>query len=278
MSANDDKYPAESGRRRFVKGVVGGATLAGLGVGGTVSVQSLTTASGIGGGPVEAMTIELVGGPAPFGMPQIPIEIDDEGFISGVWPEIQTETVEGIEVEVAREELGGVTYSQEWFQYCGQQSYDGMDPGFDSDNYFKSDQGAYDWQSEAKDEGDRFNIDDFADYQEWGTGIGADGVGKAASATWRSEGAESIIPVTIVRSPLIEEAAQDSEWLSASTQDGVLAWANKCTHFCCVPGYKVTDESAQYDAEDKVYCQCHQSVYDPFSIVSALYVALPRPN
>ncbi len=278
MSA-EDKYPAESGRRRFVKGVVGGATLAGLGVTGTISVQSLTTQPGAGGGPVTAKVIELVDGPAPRGMPQIPIEIDDEGFIKGVWPEVQTETVQGVEIEVAREEIGGVTYSQEWFQYCGQQSYGGLDPNFDSDNYFKADSGsAYEWQSQMKDQGDRFNVSDFDDYEDWGNGIGEDGVGKPATGTWRSEGAESVIPIAILRSPLIEEAAQDNEWLAASTDQGVMAYINKCTHFCCVPGYKQTEESARYDAEDGVYCQCHQSVYDPFSIVDALYIALPRPD
>ncbi len=31
--AGDDKYPESTGRRRFVKGVVGSATLTGVGVG-----------------------------------------------------------------------------------------------------------------------------------------------------------------------------------------------------------------------------------------------------
>ena len=278
MSA-DDKYPEESGRRRFVKGVVGGATLAGLGVAGTVSVQSLTSASGIGGGPVEAMTIDRTGGPAPYGMPQVPIEIDDEGYIRGVWPEVDTEEVQGVEVEIAREELGGLQYSQEWFQYCGHQSYEGLDPNFDSDNYFKSDSApGYDWQADVKDEGDRFHIDDFDDCEEWGNDVGNSGVGKPATATWRSEDTDNVIPVVIIRSSRMEEAAQESEWLDASTDEGVFAFVNKCTHFCCVPGYKRSGESARYDAEDRVYCQCHQSVYDPFNIVSTLYIALPRPQ
>ncbi|ERH07366.1 MAG: hypothetical protein J07HN4v3_03006, partial [Halonotius sp. J07HN4] len=35
---------------------------------------------------------------------------------------------------------------------------------------------------------------------------------------------------------------------------------------------------ATYDAENEIYCQCHQSVYDPFSIVSSIYVGRPRPD
>ena len=78
--SDDDKYPAESGRRRFVKGVVGGGALAGVGATGTISVNSLTTASGEGGGTVTAKVIENTGGPAPRGMPQIPLEVDDDGY------------------------------------------------------------------------------------------------------------------------------------------------------------------------------------------------------
>jgi Rieske Fe-S protein len=280
MSADEDKYPAESGRRRFVKGVVGGAALAGVGATGAVSMNTLTSASGAGGGPVEAMVIENTGGPAPRGMPQIPIEIDDEGFIKGVWPEIQTETVEGVEVEIAREDIGGVTYSQEWFQYCGLESNNALDPSYESDNYFITDPAAgYEWQSD-KSEGDRFNISEFDDYTEWQSdaGIGTPGVGKAGSAVWRSGDSENPMPVTILRSELIEEAAQDNEWLSASTDQGVIAWLNKCTHFCCVPTFKTAADAPRYDAADKVYCACHQSVYDPFSIVTALYVSRPRPT
>jgi len=280
MSRNDEKYPTESGRRRFIKGVVGGSALAGVGATGAVAMNTLTTTSGAGGGPVEAKVIENTAGPAPRGMPQIPIEIDDEGYIKGVWPEIDTETVEGVEVEVAREELGGVTYSQEWFQYCGLESNNAHVPTYESDNYFKSDPGTrYEWQSD-KSKGDRFNISEFSDYKEWESevGIGTPGIGKPAAAVWRSEDSKNPLPVKIIRSEIIEEAAQDNEWLSASTDRGVMAWLNKCTHFCCVPTYKSSNDAPKYNAADKVYCQCHQSVYDPFSITTALYVSRPRPE
>jgi len=278
MSA-DDKYPEESGRRRFVKGVVGGAALAGVGATGAVSVNTLTTAAGAGGGPVEAMVIERTAGPAPHGMPQVPIEIDDNGDIMGVWPEIDTEEIEGVEVEIAREELGGREYSQEWFQYCGHESYEGLEPGFDSDNYLTSDPNtSYEWQQEQKEEGDTFNVSDFEDYEEWGNDIGASGVGKPAATVWRSEDTENTLPVILLRSTAIEEAAEDDEWLAASTDQGFIAWLNKCTHFCCVPTYKTAPDAPRFDAEDKVYCQCHQSVYDQFSISSALYIARPRPD
>ncbi|TQQ81219.1 ubiquinol-cytochrome c reductase iron-sulfur subunit [Halonotius terrestris] len=281
--SEDDKYPAESGRRRFVKGVVGGGALAGVGATGAVTVNTLTTASGAGGGTVEARVVENVGGPAPHGMPQIPIEIDDNGDIKGIWPEVITETVQGVEVEIARSEDfkgSGVTYSQEWFQYCGIESNNAVTPTYESDNYFKSDPDTkYAWQQDALSGGDVLNVSDLADYEDWGNGIGSDGIGKPAMVTWRSEESENPVPVTVLRSSTVEEAAQNDPWLEASTDQGVMAWLNKCTHFCCVPGYKSNGgDSVSYGAEDLIYCQCHQSVYDPFSVVSSIYVARPRPE
>jgi len=278
MSA-DDKYPAESGRRRFVKGVVGGAALAGTAAAGSVTVNSLTKQAGEGGGQTTAMAIERTGGPAPRGMPQVPIEIDDEGYLRGVWPEPETITVEGQPVQVARTEIGGREYTTEWFQYCGMEGYDNVEPDYDGDNYLRSAPApGYEWQTAQKERGDRLHIDDFSDHTEWGNGIGSDGIGKPANATWRSVDADDTLPVTLLRSRRIERAAQENDWLAGSTEQGVIAWLNVCTHFCCVPGYKQSPESAQYGADDGVYCQCHQSVYDPFSVVETLFIARPRPT
>ncbi|SFR58186.1 hypothetical protein SAMN04487947_2531 [Halogeometricum rufum] len=276
-----DKYPEDSGRRRFVKGVVGGAALAGVGASGAAAINSATTSPGAGGGSTQAMAIENTDGPAPRGMPQVPIEIDSEGYLKGVWPEVKTIEQQGVQIQVAETEDyegSGVTYTSEWFQYCGVESYAGIEPDYDSDNYFISGSNpGYDWQSEAYSEGDRLHVDDFSDYREWGNGVGQSGIGKGATGRWRSEDAEDVIPIQVLRSERIEEAAQNDPWLQASTQDGFIAWLNKCTHFCCVPKYK-TEGSEKFNAENDVYCQCHQSVYDPFSIVETLFVARPRPD
>jgi Rieske Fe-S protein len=279
---SDDKYPAESGRRRFVKGVVGGAALAGVGTTGVAAINSATASAGSGGGTIEAMAIELTDGPAPRGMPQIPIEIDDEGYLKGVWPDTKTVEQGGIEVQVAAVddyEGTGRAYSGEWFQYCGLESNAGIQPDHDSDNYFRSiPEPDYDWQAEALSEGDRLHVDDFSDYETWSNGIGASGVGKPAVGKWRSEDSDNIIPIQVIRSTNVEEAARNDPWLQASTEDGFIAWLNKCTHFCCVPGYKQDAGSAKFNAADDVYCPCHQSVYDPFTVISTLFTARPRPD
>ncbi len=283
MPENEDSYPAESGRRRFVKGVVGASALGATGVVGAATIETTTSSTGAGGGTLQYFGIENISGPAPRAMPQIPIEIDDEGYLKGVWPEVSTKTVEGEQVQVAQTQLGGITYSSEWFQYCGVQTYAGIAPGADQSNYFRSAEGApYEWQSELE-PGTRLNVSDFSDYEVWGNGIGKAGLGKPAMATWRSQDLppQETIPVQVLRSTKIEELAQQSDypnWVKASTDQGFIAWLDKCTHFCCVPGFKSTAQSTKFGASNDVYCPCHQSVYDPFSIVQKQFTSLPRPE
>ena len=295
MSADDDKYPGESGRRRFVKGVVGGAALAGVGATGSAAVNSLTTSPGKGGGSIEAMAIENTAGPAPRGMPQVPVEIQSDGTIKGVWPEVSTRQQGGVTVNVAEMDLGGKTYSSEWYQYCGVETYEGIQPQYESDNVFYiGGSPGFEWQNEF-DGGTALNIDMFEDYETWGNGVGVDGLGKPGTGNWRSQDTEDTIPVNVLRSPVIEELAASGEaqapdqddpytvtddvqtWLQASTSQGVMAWLNKCTHFCCVPAFKA-EGGAKFNAANEVYCPCHQSVYEPFSIVSTLFTARPRPD
>ncbi|WP_458186701.1 QcrA and Rieske domain-containing protein [Haladaptatus sp. NG-WS-4] len=276
-----DKYPEETSRRRFVKGVVGSATLAGIGTGTAAMLNTATAPSGAGGGIVQYFGVENTAGPAPRAMPQIPVEIDDNGDLRGVWPNVQEEQQEGRTITVAQQQLGGVTYSSEWFQYCGVQTYPGVKPDADQDNFFRyTSSSQYEWQSEEVSGGDRVNVADFDDYQTWGNGIGESGLGKPATATWRSQDVppSGTIPVQIIRSTRIAEMANQNEWLQASTEEGFVAIMDKCTHFCCVPLFKGDPGSAKFNAANEIYCPCHQSVYDPFSIEKVSFVALPRPE
>ncbi len=284
---DDDKYPAESDRRRFVKGVVGGAALGSVGTVTAATVQPATFQAGEGGGNTTYFGIENTDGPAPRGMPMIPIRIDDEGFLRGLYPEPEERTVDGEPVLVAETEIAGVTYSPNWFQYCGVQSYQGLAPSADQDDYFRysSPPVPYEWQSENVEPGDRVNVSDFEDYRDWGNDIGQSGIGKPAAATWRSVDVPSTdtIPVQILRIPpdVLQQMREDSafgEWLDAASEQNFVAWLNKCTHFCCVPGFKTSRQSLRFDAGNRVYCPCHQSVYDPYSIVNPQFTALPRPE
>ncbi|WP_324758683.1 ubiquinol-cytochrome c reductase iron-sulfur subunit [Haloarcula montana] len=283
MPLDEDKYPAETGRRRFVKGVVGSAALSSVGAGGLAAVDATTDAAGEGGGTTQFVGVENTDGPAPRGMPIIPIEIDG-GQINGVWPEYD----EAAGAAITRDFGGsGIDYSSAWFQYCGMQTAAGIYPQADQDNAFRHSPGTFSWQGEYE-AGTALTVDMFSDYQEWGNGIGRAGVGKPASVTWRSDGDVTSIPVQILRSVEVERMANGEgeyaelpsnvqSFISAATDQGFIAWLNKCTHFCCVPGFKKNAGSANFGAANEIYCGCHQSVYDPFSPVQTTFVALPRP-
>jgi Rieske Fe-S protein len=283
MPIDEDKYPAESGRRRFVKGVVGSATLSSVGAGGAAALDSVTSSSGVGGGASTYVAIENTAGPAPRGMPLVPLTIEG-GELQGIWPEYDPER--GIAIN---DDFGGsgIPYSSQMLQYCGLQTAEGVQPDAEQNNTFVMTTGDYAWQSDYSD-GDPLTVDMFSDYQEWGNSIGSAGLGKPATANWRSEGDVKSLPVQVLRSPEVPKIANGEgkyseipgpvrQYFAEATEESFMAWINKCTHFCCVPGYKTLSGSAAYNAEDKVYCQCHQSVYDPFSPTQVTFTALPRP-
>ncbi|PSP33440.1 cytochrome B [Halobacteriales archaeon QH_10_67_22] len=293
MPLDEDKYPGESGRRRFIAGVVGSAALASVGAGGAAALNTATSVGGGGGGPTQYVAIENTDGPAPRGMPVVPVEVTSGGELRGVFPEATTEELGGQQITVAEMDMGGTTYSSAWFQYCGIEQYEGAQPDADADDMLRSASGpGYAWQSDLEG-GEVLTVDMFEDYETWGNGIGRDGLGKPASARWRSEaeGAKTI-PVQVIRSPEIpkmingEQGFRDysnlpggvRNFIDAATDQGFMAWLNKCTHFCCVPSFKQLEGSTNFGGADGVYCQCHQSVYDPFSPVKKQFIARPRPT
>jgi len=285
MPVDEDKYPTETGRRRFVKGVVGSAGLASVSAGGAAALNAATNRSGIGGGTMEYIGIENTAGPAPRGMPMIPIEITSGGEIHGVWPETQEVQQGARTVTVARQDVGGVQYSSAWYQYCGVQNYPGVQPTAEANNAILAGSG-YDWMTDVE-TGTPLTIDMFDDYEEWGNGIGKAGLGKPASGDWRNTEEGRPLPVQVLRTPELPKMINGEgpysqlsgdvrSFLDAATAENTMAWLNKCTHFCCTPqGFK---SSTYQGAENKSYCQCHQSIYDPFNPVRLQFVSLPRPE
>jgi len=286
-----DKYPAESGRRRFIRGVVGSAALASVAAGGAASVQTATSPTGAGGGTTTYVGIENTAGPAPRGMPIVPIEIADDGTIVGRWPPVSEQQSGGRTIKVANEEIGGVNYSSTWFQYCGVQQLPGVQPDADANNTFTTKQGSYEWQNEYENNSS-LTVDMFSDYREWGNGIGKAGIGKPGMANWRNTEEGRALTVQVFRSTEVNKMVNGERglfdysqlpggvrnFLGAATERNIMAWLDVCTHFCCVPGFKSSANSAKFGAEDRVYCQCHQSVYSPYSPVEKQFVALPRPE
>jgi Rieske Fe-S protein len=287
MPVDEDKYPAETGRRRFVRGVVGSAALGTVSVGTAASINSATAPTGFGGGATEFIGIENTDGPAPRGMPIVPIEIEN-GELKGKWPATEEVSEGGRTFQIAQEEVGGTLYSSAWFQYCGVQQYKGTQPGADADNFFRSSAGSFDWQGD-KDPGEKLVVSDFDDYETWGNGIGKAGIGKPAGANWRTTEDGRPLPVQILRSPRVSQLANGEGEFSdvsgdirsfwqAATENDFVAWLNKCTHFCCVPGFKKYAGAEKFGAENDVYCPCHQSIYKIFRPVKKQFTALPRPE
>lgn len=269
----DDNYP-EKGRRNFVKKVVGAGVLGSVGTVGFMSYDMLTQQTGEGGGQVTYNGIELLAGPAPRGMPQIPLEIGSNGEIIGVAPP-----------EGGRQ-IADFNYSMEWFQYCGVQGYPGVRPGFESENRFRYN--SRNWHEDRA--GEVMNVDHFSDWESYqGSANNAtEGIGKPAWGTWRSQGVDQTMPVAVIKTDkqrLLDNAPNQSveDWIDATVPQGFIGWLNKCTHFCCVPqGFQTSDYGCGGGSDpcsgDLVYCQCHQSIYDPFSIVTENMIALPRPE
>ncbi|MDY7082459.1 MAG: ubiquinol-cytochrome c reductase iron-sulfur subunit, partial [Halobacteria archaeon] len=182
--------------------------------------------------------------------------------------------------------IAGVEYSMDWFQYCGVQGYPGVRPSFESNNRFHYSDRA--WHSDMA--GNVMKVSDFDDWQSYqGSAQGAtEGLGKPAWGTWRSQDVDQTMPVAIIKTDkqrLLDNAKNDQQrqWINETCPQGFIGWLNKCTHFCCVPqGFQTTNygcgSGGSVCAADKVYCQCHQSIYDPFNVVQENMIALPRPE
>ena len=219
-----DKYPVESDRRRFVKGVVGGGALAGTSSGALTALETATPTQGEGGGQVLYYGVENTDGPANDPMPQLPVTVEG-GELHGVWPEGDGEGMPSTE-------LGGITYTPRWFQYCSVESAEGLQPGTDRGTaltHAGPETTHYDWQLD-REKGTPLAVEEFDDYEAWEDGVGDPSLGKPAVALWRADADdETTMVVQVIRSRRIERLAADSEWLAASTERGFMAFFAKCT-------------------------------------------------
>lgn len=273
--------PSDTSRRRFLGGVVGGAVVGAVGVSGA-TVLGVSTPNARGGGLIRYRGMRRRGGPAPRALPQVPIGIDDNGYLYGKWPKT---TKDGVPAT----ELGGVRYSADWFRYCAFTDYAGFDSAVEVDSYLRAaPETPYGWQTRDVAAGDRLHVEEFADYETWGNDIGEAGIGKPALATWRGPQARRTgetatagqrtalsFSVQVFRSTEVEQLRADGgEWLRASTTpEGFIACAAACTYNCAITGFKAIEESERFSAGDEIYCPDCQSTFRPFDIVQEEFVA-----
>lgn len=240
-------------RRQFVKTAIGAATVGAVGATTAGLVVPLSTGGGLKVRRFPYLGARRIGGPAPQGIPLIPLTVNDEGFLEGI-PEL------GMFPD-AKE-----PHSLEWYKYCSHEGAPGLRKGFTEDNvlrYFNNlakvaqaeTEGIPIWYKSKLD--GKVHIDDF------------DEVDKGAPFRWRSEGQEqnNIITGIAIRVSKDSVRGKFPEGFIASRDDkDVIAFCSFCAHFCCVPGYQESQIPLKQGLFDKIYCTCHDSVYDPRQI------------
>jgi Rieske Fe-S protein len=246
-------------RRTFVRRAVGTAAFGAVGASGLGLAFPLSTTAGIRIPRFPYFGAKIVGGPAPKGLPIIPVKVDADGNVTGD-PSFAPEKTESI---------------LEWYKYCSHDEAPGLKPGFTDDNkfyYFQNPdkihlaeaQGIEVWYKNKLDR--PLNIKDF------------DGPGKGAPFKWRSEGQFDNNIITGIAIRIDPEKLDDDqrkaveaaeEFIGGSFIDqGIIAFCSFCAHFCCVPGYKESKEALNRgnDVWEAMFCTCHGSVYDPLDL------------
>ncbi len=213
----------------------------------------------------EAQTIDYMGahkaaGPAPRGIPWLPVDTDANGNLIG------------------RTEFLGENIL-EWYRYCGHEGSPGLQPdGWTGPNtlqYFitedKVAQGFNPWYRSLAEKRASMNVKDFENQP----------VGQGAAAIWRSDPEDpvksNIVTVIIIKVPKDDlESVIEFEGIAADKKDAAIALIKKtgfigyvgfCTHFCCVPGWKeAPGQAIPRGAWDMIFCTCHMSQYDPITI------------
>ncbi|HLE97688.1 MAG TPA: hypothetical protein VI997_09995, partial [Candidatus Thermoplasmatota archaeon] len=189
-------------------------------------------------------------GPAPRGVPLIPIRARDDGLLEG---RARIEAVP-LSSSIATQDAGPVD-ALAWYRYCGHQDAPGLRHDWTADSLlrFFVPTGARPWYADR--EGAPIRVADLAE------------PGAAAAFQWRSVGetGTSVLTGAVVRvapgaprepARLVPPAKRwkpgDAEVLAASfLADGLLAASTFCTHFCCLPAYR----------DATLACPCHNSVF-----------------
>lgn len=251
--------PPRLSRRAFVKGCLyaSAAGVAAVGAGATLAPLAMVSRAPFK--RVEYIGSTLIAGPAPQGIPLMPLAADKDGSLR-VNPK-----PEGVE--------GGVL---DWYKYCGHEATPGLQAGFRPKDEFvrfflteeKKHTIVEGWYLDRL--GEVCNVEDF------------ERVGMGAGFNWRSQGQTG---KNIITGILIKIDPKELEFTNAPeelvreqflvpTDDGaaLVAFCSFCKHFCCVPGWHESNLAREQGVWDKMFCTCHFSVYDPYLIKGDFYM------
>lgn len=245
----DPKRPSGMDRRSFVKTAMGAATVGAVGVGTAGLVVPLSTSGRLKIRRFPYLGARLIGGPAPQGLPLIPIRVNESGEVEGV-PSLEESDVE---------------HSLDWYKYCSHDEAPGLDPDFTDDNvlrYFNTETKLRDAERELGEPLWYHNMLDEPILAEHLTDVGM-----GAPFKWRSEDQRdtNIITGIVIKVDPASVAGQGYEPFM-DPDHNLMGFCSFCAHFCCVPGYQESSIPRGKGLFDKIYCTCHDSVYDPSDI------------
>lgn len=257
----DAPLPRRLTRRGFVKGCLY-ASAAGV---AAMSAQAMVNPLAIlSRGPrrrVDYIGATVVGGPAPQGIPLVPLAVGPGGELMG------NPRPPGIEGSVL-----------DWYRYCGHARSPALRvdyaPGDELLRYATSpdrldDARALRAATGREDVGWYFDrLGEAARVQDFP----APGFG--APVGWRREGPGHAVTAVVLKvdpAQLTFTGAPEAvvrEGFMVATPDGLalLAFATFCKHLCCVPGWRESARALRQGRFDTVFCACHDSVYDPLHI------------
>lgn len=249
-------------RRSFVKACVTTAGVGALAASGLGMAAGLALPRKPGLAPVRYFGTHRVAGPAPRGLPYIPIALDGNTFVG--------------KTSVPHYEPGQPDINTlEWYKYCGHSGAPGLQPDFTDDNTLtylakeEYEQSITPWFKEYLEEPvkvDQFPADNFG-----------------AAFVWRSEGQSGsavltgvIIRVAKSQMKLVTSAVPPAKPISQREFDWAMenlfveregsvyiGVSSFCTHFCCAPGYREAEKLARPRAAwDNIFCTCHNSNYN----------------
>lgn len=249
-------------RRSFVKACVTTAGVGALAASGLGMAAGLAIPRKPGLPPVRYFGANRVAGPAPRGIPYIPIAVEGDTFIGK--PEIP-------HYEAGKPPINAL----DWYKYCGHSGAPGLAKDFTKDNALTY---------LAKEEYEHAITPWFKPYLDQHikpSQFPADGFG--AAFRWRSDGQQGANVITGV---IIRIRESDVKQVSAAVPPGkpisedefqwvlenifakhegklYAAVSSFCTHFCCAPGYRESEALARPRAAwDNIFCTCHNSNYN----------------
>lgn len=261
-------------RRTFVKTCVG---VAGA---GAIAASGLSVAAGLarprpaGGQLVRYYGANRVSGPAPRGVPYIPIEVKDGVFVGKT-------TIPSFDVKANAVDANAPPQNTlEWYKYCGHGGAPGLTEKY-VDAKWKNNELTY-FVAEEKLKSITPWFKDLLGQPIRPEHFPADNFG--ASFIWRSTnqtGPNVLTGVIIKASPegtplgpthTLSPKAPGKAIKTKEEYDFVrknvhhnefIAVSTFCAHFCCIPGFKEAEQLARpRDAWDNVFCTCHNSNYN----------------